>query len=575
LTILQKRTTPQALGPVLVLAATFIAYAAVSAFGFVYDDEAQVVHASFIRHWSFLPAYFTTHVWHWMYPHAQGVYYRPLFLSWLLVNFKLFALHAPAWHLALLAVHLLVTWQVYRLCLRLTGSNTAACVAALIFGLHPDHIEAVAWISGATDPLVAAFVLASLLAYIAFRNGESRRGLLLAHIWFALALLTKETGVLVPALLFCFDLIFPADEQAKPLDRAAASIRRLWPMAAIFGAYLIARYAALGGALAHRQSNLSAAEQLLTLPSLLVFYGRLLLYPVGLSAFYDMPYTTSVAKALAAAVAVSAVVATVIYLAWRSRSRAGAFGLVLLFVPLLPLLKLDVFAPKDFAHDRYLYLSSIGFALLLGLAFVYLTRGKWRAIAVASCALLAVAYAGATLMQSLNWASNITLYARGLAISPNAPVARVDFANEFLKLGDVKRAQQEYQTVLKADPNFWLARYGLGYSEYLAGDCESAARDLEIAARQNPTDADALFYLGQCRVLLGDRPNGIELMRRGIELDPQLPNLHAKLADVLQASNNPTDLRAALDLYRTEVSINPKHPYAARLVTEIESRLAR
>ena len=557
----------------MVLAATFIAYAAVSIFGFVYDDEAQVVRAAFIREWHFLPTYFTTHVWHWLYPHAQGNYYRPVFLSWLLVNFKLFALHAPAWHLALLALHLLVTWQVYRLALRLSGDNTSACVAALIFGLHPIHIEAVAWISGATDPLAAAFTLAGLLAYIAFRKGESQRGLWLAFLWFALALLTKETGVLVPALLFAYDIVFPSHDQQPVLARAAESIGRLWPMAAIFGVYLMVRFAALG-ALAHAQTNLSAAEMLLTIPSLLVFYGRLLLYPVGLSAFYDMHYNPSVGAAVPPALAVCAVGAGLVFAVWHSRSRAAVFGLVMLVVPLLPLLKLNVFAPGDFAHDRYLYFPSIGFALLLGLAFGHFLETKWRTVAIAACALLAIAYASATLVQSLNWASNITLYARGLAISPKDPVARVDFANEFLKLGNVQRAEQEYRTVLEADPNFWLARYGLGYSEYVAGDCEASVRDLTIATRQNPTDGEAPFYLGLCQVKLGDRATGIELMRHGIELDPNWPNMHAKLADVLQASSNPDDLRAALDLYRTEVRINPEHPYAARLVTEIESRLS-
>lgn len=558
----------------MVLAATFVAYAAVSIFGFVYDDEAQVVRASFLRSWHFLPSYFSTHVWHWLYPHAPGNYYRPVFLSWLLLNFKLFALHAPAWHLALLAVHLLVTWQVYRLAMRLLDDNGAACIAALIFGLHPVHVEAVAWISGATDPLAAAFMLAGLLAYIAFRRGESRHGLLLAHVWFALAILTKETGVLLPALLFAYDVIMPVEEKRTLRERATASIRRLWPTAAIFFVYLVARSVALGG-LAHSLSRLSTAEILLTIPSVLEFYGRLLVYPVGLSAFYELPYTTSVAAALAPTILVILVCAAMGYLGWRSRSRAAIFSLLLLVVPLLPLLKLDVFAPGDFAHDRYLYFPSIGFALLLALAFRCISAGKWRTIAIAACAALAIAYAGATLAQSLNWASNVTLYARGLAIAPGNPVARVDFANEFLKIGNIQRAEKEYRTVLQADPNFWLARYGLGYSEYIAGDCAAASRDLGIAARQNPTDGESAFYLGVCTARMGNRTVGIELMRHGIDLDPQSPNLHAKLADVLQASNNPQDLRAALDLYRAEVRINPEHPYAERLVTEIQSRLGQ
>jgi len=174
---LSERPNPSAvarLAPFLVLAATFLAYAAVSSFGFVYDDESQIVHDSFVQQWHFVPAYFTSHVWQWIYPHVGGNYYRPVFLLWLLLNFKVFGLHPAGWHLAVLALHLVATWQVYRLALRLTGSQPAAAIAALLFGLHPVHIEAVAWISGVTEPLAAVFILGSLLSWMRYREARHR-----------------------------------------------------------------------------------------------------------------------------------------------------------------------------------------------------------------------------------------------------------------------------------------------------------------------------------------------------------------------------------------------------------------
>lgn len=207
-----ERSTLAHVAPFLVLAVSFLAYATVSGFGFVYDDEAQIVHDSFVQHWRFFPSYFVSHVWQYVMPHVAGNYYRPVFLTWLLLNFKLFGLHAAGWHLAVVALHLVVTWQVYRLAVHLLENEPAALVTAMLFGLHPVHIEAVAWISGATEPLAAALILGSLLSYIAFRTQDSRTSYVLSLVWFALAILAKETAVLVPVILFAYDLLVPPNQ---------------------------------------------------------------------------------------------------------------------------------------------------------------------------------------------------------------------------------------------------------------------------------------------------------------------------------------------------------------------------
>ena len=69
----------------------------------MYDDEGQIVHDIFVQHWHFVPAYFVSHVWQYFVPHLPGNYYRPVFLIWLLLNFKLFGLHAAGWHLAVVS----------------------------------------------------------------------------------------------------------------------------------------------------------------------------------------------------------------------------------------------------------------------------------------------------------------------------------------------------------------------------------------------------------------------------------------------------------------------------------------
>jgi protein O-mannosyl-transferase len=575
---LSERPNPSAvarLAPFLVLAATFLAYAAVSSFGFVYDDEAQIVHDSFVQHWHFVPAYFTSHVWQWIYPHVGGNYYRPVFLIWLLLNFKLFGMHAGGWHLAVLALHLLVTWQVYRVALRLLGSKSAALVAALIFGLHPVHIEAVAWISGVTEPLAAAFILASLLSWIRYRENARTPDLAWSIVWFCLGLLTKEPAILVPVLLICYDLLLARDPESAarlPLRRSLPSIA---PFALAGALYAGARLHALHG-FSQVVTPISAAQNLLTIPSLLVFYARLLLWPVGLSAFYDTPYVSTFRAALVPLLLCLVIASAAAYALYRTRSRVAAFAVVLMVLPLAPLMKLDIFFRGEIAHDRYLYLPSVGFVLLLGIAVraaAEKMEASRRPLAIGAMATVAVLLFAATMWQSLYWANNLVLYGRGVAIAPDNLVVRNDLANEFMKRGNRDVAIDQYRDVLRRDPSFWLARYNLGYAEYTGGDCPAAVRDLDIASRQNAIDAETFFYLGDCRFRLGDRQDGLALMRHAIELDPRMPNFRASLADDLASTGDPQNLLQALDLYRAEAAGNPAHPTAAARAREIETRL--
>ena len=157
-----------------VLLLTFMAYFSTLGYEFVYDDQGQIVENSFIKSWSFAPQYFTKHVWSHIHTDQAGDSYRPVFLLWLLINRTLFGLSPFLWHFAVIAVHLLVTLLVYILARRLVKDELTAIMAALIFGLHPVHIEAVAWISGVTEPLLALFLISAFLFYMDWREGARK-----------------------------------------------------------------------------------------------------------------------------------------------------------------------------------------------------------------------------------------------------------------------------------------------------------------------------------------------------------------------------------------------------------------
>src|SRR5271167_4160374 len=148
---------------------TFVLYSGSLSFDFVWDDWPQIVNSPIIRSWSDLPRAFGSDLWYHMARHQ--VYYRPLFVAWSMLNYALFGLRPWGWHLGALLAHVGVVAAVFWLARRLGLEYWTAALAALIFALHPIHIEPVVWISAASDTMVTTFVA---LAFAAFLNGRDR-----------------------------------------------------------------------------------------------------------------------------------------------------------------------------------------------------------------------------------------------------------------------------------------------------------------------------------------------------------------------------------------------------------------
>src|SRR5262249_54024095 len=138
-------------------------------FEFVFDDTPQIVQSQANLTWSRVPVYFKTNVWHYLTPYPTN-YYRPLFMTWLMLNYQALGTDTALWHVSVLSHHLLATLLFYFLARRLTENDAAAGAAALLFGVHPVHVEAVAWISGATEPLFAVLTFGTLLCYLRWRE---------------------------------------------------------------------------------------------------------------------------------------------------------------------------------------------------------------------------------------------------------------------------------------------------------------------------------------------------------------------------------------------------------------------
>ena len=562
---------------------TFLCYLPALGYDFVYDDRLLILKNPQLLAWRFVPVFFREHFIAPVFPSAPANYYRPLLLIWMLLNRQVWGVSAAGWHLTAIALHLAVTAEIFLAARRILRGRFAAGAAAAVFALHPVHVECVAWVMGMTESFSAAFLLGSLLCYLRARDQvpRSRWWYSASVSLFACALLAKENMIVLPALLVAWELFLgPASGGAADarafIRRSLQSLRPAIPHFIIAALYLGVRLLVLG-ALSHAAIALPLATQLATLPVTVFSYFKLLVWPVGLSAFYDVPYVTSFASRGFVLPLFGDVVALALLGAWALKSRRAGFAAVWLLVPLLPLLNLTVFPNGEIVHDRYLYLSSMGFALLAGLALGAIpekpsdTRGELSARLIVSGVLLGV-LGGATCYYRSFWRDNMTLFARGVQIAPLNNIAANDLANELVARGKYEDALPLYQRILARDPTYAMSVYNLGLCYYNLGRLDQAERYLSQAGELSPNDPEAYIHLGMTYLKMSRLDAAEQAVRRALSLDPHGRGYHFALGVILEQSG---ELKGALAEFRAELANYPGEPAAAAQAQELERRLKK
>ena len=570
-------------GIAFVLALTFAVYLPTLRYQFVYDDRGQILENPAIHTWHSVPTYFTAHVWAGVMPDEWVNYYRPLFLLWVRINEAVFGNRAWAWHLTTILTHVLTTLLVYLLAYRLGIGRDVALLAALIFGLHPAHIEAVAWISGVNEPLLGIFLISSLLAYVHSRTDAAgaSKWKSMSLVLFACALLMKENALVLPALLLVYEWVFGVDwgrplGAKRVLNWCTEAFGQIWPYFVLVALYVVARIYALKG-FTHIATPLSTAQLVFTWPALFAFWVRHLIWPAGLSTYYNFPavlHPTFRNFVLPAIVDVSVGVAI---FAFVRRSRPAAFFAVWLVLPLIPLLNLRVFVANDFAHDRHLYLPSVGLAVLLAMALKKVCRGKPRwlgapASLVVAVLVLTAAMGYGTVTESFYFKDNLTFYAYNLTRAPHNPDAESNYASTLAEGGQFGPAINAFLDAVNYNPTYWTPTFNLALTYYKIGNLPDAERYFIRAIHINPNKSDEYFYLGMTRFKSSRTPDAISCLRQAIAINPKGFVYHLALGVMLKSQG---DLAGALQEFKTELEDNPGEQAAAAQVNEIESQTHR
>ena len=457
---------------------------------------------------------------------------------------------------AILVAALVEAWEAGR------GARVRSLVAGgvtgLLFGIHPLHVESVAWVSERKDVLCALFFLGSLLAYVSYarRGGlpaapgsALRNGTYLSALGlFALALLAKAMAVTLPAVLLILDWM-PLRRIRSGRTLRACSLEKLPFFGLSLGAAVVAFVAQrAAGAMGDIPPPLSVRAIVAAhAPAVYVFK---ILWPTGLSPFYPYPSDIALFSAREGIPVLFTVAATFacVLLARRNGVWLAAWGYYL--ITLLPVSGLVAQVGIQLLADRYTYLPSLGPFVLAGvgagsLAASLVSRRKPNVAAGVGAAAVALAAAFClavlTVRQIGVWKDGFALWSYVLAREPSRiPSAYVNRGTLYLEQGEYERAIADFDQALALQPMRFRVFLTPGHfreafekresakqlagqrTERQAGEHDAAAiREYESALARNPADLPARISLGVLYAKVGSIEKGIEQFGAAIRIAPR------------------------------------------------------
>lgn len=540
--------------------------------------------------------------WAWTTYHAAN--WHPLVWMSLMLDRSLFGAAPWGYHLTNVLLHAANTVVLFLALRELTGETWRPALVALLFAVHPQRVESVAWVTERKDVLSGLFWMLSMWGYATW----ARRGVHSAW-WGAVAALAvgltaKQMLVTLPCVFVLVDLwplgrwsgrlrgMGPTADPFRSLAHPRLQNRSLlglivekWPMFLVVfaGCVLVLRAQSAAGVVAHL-SGLPLAERLRNALTAYGLYLVLAVYPIPLSVFYPYHHADfGWGGAVVSAVAMLAVVGYSVAV-WP-RWKAGLVGWLWYLGTMAPVIGLVQVGQQALA-DRYTYIPMIG----VGIAVVWLLPASlmqpdrrrmhpaWCG-ALAACMLLAAV----TVWQTGFWLNSDLLFARSLEVTTDNHVAHFLYAERLRKRGEHAEALVHFQRTTELDTqgtngaNAWVS---IGRDREQHGDAAAAEVCYRRAIAQSPGLAAGLEGLASLEVRKwmqrGGRPEELAepqaMLEQAVRSDPWFHVGHYSLALVYM-------LRGDLDRSEQSAAIaaelKPDFAEARRLAAELKNRHMR
>jgi tetratricopeptide (TPR) repeat protein/glycosyltransferase involved in cell wall biosynthesis len=533
--ILRHRIIPNTLWifAAALLAVVMVAYLPAWHGGFVWDDDAHVTSPA-LRSWHGLYRI-------WFEVGATQQYY-PLVHSAFWLEHRLWGDSPTGYHLVNLVLH---SWAALLVALILRRlAVPGALLAAVVFALHPVHVESVAWITELKNTLSAVLYLSAMLCYLRFDADRMRRWYVAALGLFILALLSKTVTASLPAALL---VIFWWRRGRLGWRSDALPLLPFFVLGAaggLFTAWVERTFIGAEGA----EFQFSLVERCLMAGRVVWFYLGKLLWPADLIFIYPRWEISQQAwwQYLFPLAALGLLVGLWLL---RKRTRAPLAAVLFFAGTLFPVMGFFNVYPfrYSFVADHFQYLASLGI-ISLGCAGVCVALVRWRCAGGRVQVVLGCVIAGLlgflTWQQCGQYADSATLYQETIRRNPGCWLAHNNLGNDLNGLGRPAEAIPHFEEVVRLKPDYPNGHNNWGNSLQSLGRIEESIERYQEALRLKPDYPEAHNNLGGSLQALGRPQDAIPHYAEALRIKPSYAEAHNNWANALTNAGRPKEALA-------------------------------
>ncbi len=442
-------------------------------------------------------------------------------------------------HRTSLILHVANTALVILLMYEIFGGIWPAAIAGLLFGIHPLTVGRITWVADRKTALGAFFALWCLLLYVRYTHKQFRWRLGVSLLMYALSLLSKPSGLPLPAVMLLLDY--------WPLGRLNwRAIREKALFFTVGAASFIISYISFE----HTAPIVSMSQTGFSKIPLIVcyniiFYLYKIIWPVNLTVFYPFPKPMSLSHPMVlTGVVGSCALITALLISWRW-TRAFVTGWLIFFAAIFPTMGVIGFTDA-IAGDRFLYLPSVGYLLILS----WILNKVWdseqvkdllrprRIITLAAVAIVSVLEITGTRAYLVYWRDTETHRKYVSKLAPDSAQIHEFAGLALVKEGKNEEAEYHFKEAVRLESRYYRPYVNLGVMLAQRGELDEAIKHFKMALLLKPDNDEAHHNLGHALYSKGDIDGAIKHYRESIRLVPDSPKTLGALAWALATSSS-------------------------------------
>lgn len=517
----------------------------------------------------------------WAFTTGTQANWHPLTWLSIIVDYELFGLNAGMHHFMSALIHAINTILVFIVFRKLTGAFWPSAFVAAFFGLHPLHVESVAWASERKDVLSTAFWMLTTLAYVQYVKQPGMKRYLPVLALFTLGLLAKPMLVTLPFVFLLLDFwpfkrfeigaktpgepelsgagLVSIDDQKRGNTLVKLIIEKV-PLLVLSVISSVVTFMAQrsGGAV----FPLEKMPVLIRVENAFVSYVSYIwkmIWPFDLAFFYPHPaFILSISTIIFSIVLIVSL--TFVFL-WFGRKRHYlAVGWLWYLGTLVPVIGIVQVGIQGLA-DRYTYIPLIGLSIILAWgAQDLVARWRYRTAILASAGGASLVFCMAlTWLQVATWRDNVTLFSHAVAVTDRNYVALTNLALAKEKLGKTDEAIFHYRKALQYAPAIAVIHNYLGIALAKNQDTLEAASHYAEAIRLKPEYHEAHYNLGIILEREGKTEDAISHFIEALRLNPNDAEVHNNLGAALGKQGKVDE---AIEHFEESVRLKPGYPSA-------------